>query len=345
MRTGKLTCAFCCTITCGWVASEVEARGPGARGGYGAIRYSGVYRGYVSDEQPWNAGFNTPPSDPRVDPWKDNRSVATVNPATVYPTYGSGGGANRIETSPVRPPNLGSIQNSGGDLSPGGTSGTPVISGANPSWVLKKMSDYLAAQQQVSLWITETSDRASESGEKFQLSSQQVTYVQRPDRLAVDVSTDKARTRIVYDGSGVTVIDMTKNLYGVIPAQGPVDSVLDMLARQYGMAVSADDLLYKGAYSRLEGRIRVAQDLGVETLYGQPCYHLAFIGDNVDFQIWVQSGDEPMPRKVLIVYRNAPGRPRCQLDITRWDVGAISSSVFNVEVPTGARQIKILPRQ
>jgi hypothetical protein len=69
------------------------------------------------------------------------------------------------------------------------------------------------------------------------------------------------------------------------------------------------------------------------------------MGDSVDFQIWIQANKEPVPRKVLIIYRNLPGRPRCLLEITRWDVGAIPPSVFKAEIPAGARQFKILPRQ
>ena len=176
------------------------------------------------------------------------------------------------------------------------------------------------------------------------MTNQQITYLQRPDKLAVDVNADKARTRIVCDGAGTTCIDLTRNLYGTIPVQGALDSVLDTLAREYGMAVPADDLLYKGAYARIKDKIKSAEDLGVETIDGRVCYHVAFSGDKVDAQIWFESGDAPMPRKVVIIYKNEPGRPRCKLEITRWEIAPLPASVFKAEVPAGARQIKILPR-
>jgi hypothetical protein len=268
----------------------------------------------------WNAGFGAAASPAA-------RQVATLDPgANARAASPAGGGVN-----------YGSIQNA--DLGQATT-----YSSGNPVWDVVEMSNFLARQQQLTLWITLTTERASESGQKVQLSSRQITYVRRPDRLAVEITSDEARTRIIYDGTAATVIDATRNLYGTIPVQGPLESVLDTLAREYGMAVPADDLLYKGAYDRIAGKIKAAQDLGRETLDGRSCRHVAFTGENVDFQMWVESREQPVPRKVVVIYKNLPGRPRCKLDIDRVETGPIADSVFKVEVPAGAQQIRIVPR-
>ena len=335
MRISKVTWIVACAVCCSAFMREADARS--FHGGQGSIRYAPTSGRYWYDsDQAWNAGFGAI-TNPQAEPWKENRPVATVNQSEIYPGITKqGGGENRITVSPV---NYGSILNSGG------SAGMVSSTGGNPTWAIKKMSDYLGGLQQIALWINETSERVLESGEKIQLSSEQTTYAQRPDKLAVETRTSKSDTRIVYDGKVVTVIDEVKKLYGTIPVQGGLGTVLNTLATDYGMAVPADDLLYKGAFERLKSKIRVAQDLGQDVIDGKPCEHLAFVLDNVDFQIWIPLSDKPLPRRVLIVYKNVPGQPRCMLDITRWETGPLSESVFTVTLPTDAKQIKILPRQ
>lgn len=316
---------------------EASAQRGGFGGRVGSIRYAGGSS--WDDDQAWNAGFgSTTPA------WQTGRKdVATVSPSAGPGFSRSVTAQNRVDTVAPSPLNYGSIQNSTGLVR---ASDSRISStGGNPVWLLVKMGSFLEDRQQLTLWITQTTERVNEAGQKIQVASRQITYVQHPDRLAVDITAADAHTRIVYDGTGVTTLDTTRNLIGKIPVQGSLDTVLDTLATRYGMAVPADDLLYKGAYGRLEKKIRSAQDLGVESVDGHPCYHAAFSGEAVDFEVWIQSQGDPMARRVIIHYKNTPARPRCILDLTRWETGPIPASVFNVDVPAGARQIQIMPRQ
>jgi hypothetical protein len=323
-RNRRIVVALVCAAA-PWLATARPARAQ-LGGRAGSVRYAArLYNMENYADEPWNAGFGSGP----------NYSTAPKQVATVNESIGPG--PRGSSPSPYRI-NYGSIRNSEATVP------TDYGSGGDPVWNLVRMSDFLDEQQQLTLWITVTSERAMESGQKIQLSSRQITYIQRPDKLAVEMSTDKAQTRIIYDGSGVTVIDKTKNLYGTIPVQGTLESVLDTLAKDYGMAVPADDLLCKGAYDRIKDKILFTNDLGTETIDGRECDHVVFSNYNVDVQMWVESREQPVPRKVVIIYKNRPGRPRCRLDITRFETGPIPPSVFKAEVPAGAQQIRIVPR-
>lgn len=326
MRGRLVTLLACAETLC--LASARPA--PAARGGLaaraGSVRYAARIASTAYDDQGWNAGFERPtPAYPTAP-----KDVATASPSAG--SWTPGRPTNRI--------NDGSIQNSGGPSVAG--AGSPT---GNPVWLLVGMSNYLARQRQLTMWITMTSERVAESGQKIQVTSRQITYVQRPDKLAVDVSTDQTHTRIVYDGQITTVVETTRNFYGTIPVQGTLDAVLDKLAQDYGMAVPADDLLYKGAFERLNKRIRSAEDLGTEMIDGRMCSNVALTGASVDAQIWFESGPAPMPRRVVITYKDRPGRPRCRLEITRWETNPISPSVFKADIPAGAQEIRILPHQ
>lgn len=304
------------------VPQALAQRG-GLGGRAGAVRYAARVVANQDDNEPWNAGFGSAPGYATAP-----KEIATVN---------ASGGSYRggAAPSPYRI-NYGSIESSGAAMAAVSSSGDPV-------WDIVAMSNYLAKQQYLTLEITVTTERASEAGQKIQLSSRQVTYVQRPDKLAVEINTDKSATRIVYDGSGVSVVETPRNLYGTIAVQGTLESVLDTLAREYGMAVPANDLICRGRYERIKEKIKFAQELGRATIDGRSYSHSVFSNDDVDFQTWIESREHPMPRRVLIIYKNQPGRPRCTLDITRCETGPIPASVFTTAIPAGAQEIRIAP--
>jgi hypothetical protein len=213
----------------------------------------------------------------------------------------------------------------------------------DPFVVLENMTTYLAKQQQFTLSLTETYDEVAETGPKIQLSSLRTVYLQRPDKVAADFTSDTDRRHIVYDGKNVTAVDLPQKFYGTVALQGPVDSVLDKLANEYGMVLPMEDLLYKDAYTRLADKIQDGQHLGQETVAGNKCDHVAFTQEGIDWQMWIQRGDTPIPRMIVITYRDTAGQPRYTLMVTKFDTSPIPDSAFKVELPAGAAKIDLVP--
>ena len=51
-------------------------------------------------------------------------------------------------------------------------------------------------------------------------------------------------------------------------------------------------------------------------------HHLAFRTAKVDWQIWIEDGRAPLPRKLVITYKLVPGAPVFRLELSDWDVSA-----------------------
>jgi len=51
---------------------------------------------------------------------------------------------------------------------------------------------------------------------------------------------------------------------------------------------------------------------------GFECEHLAFRNDDTDWQIWIQVGDAPIPRKYVITSKTEEGAPQYTLVIRDW---------------------------
>jgi len=213
----------------------------------------------------------------------------------------------------------------------------------DPLGLLRNMSDYLSEQRHFTLTLSDTYDEIDESGGKTQVSGVRTIHVQRPDRMAVDSISDDNHQRIVYDGESFTTIDLPRNLYGTVPMRGTIDEVLDKLATDYGMTLPMEDILYKDIYERLSARITGGQYLGEETVAGVKCDHVAFTQDDADWEIWIQQGDTPIPRMIVINYKDMAGEPRYMMMVTKWDTAPIPESAFELKLPEGATKIDLMP--
>ena len=56
-------------------------------------------------------------------------------------------------------------------------------------------------------------------------------------------------------------------------------------------------------------------------------------------QLWIARGKEPLPRRVVITYKNAPGQPQFRADLYDWKIGgaAADAAAVRVRSPGGCR--------
>ena len=60
-------------------------------------------------------------------------------------------------------------------------------------------------------------------------------------------------------------------------------------------------------------------------------------------QLWIAKGTEPLPRRVVVTYRNSPGEPQFRADLSDWKVGSkMGAAPFIFVPPPGAERIMYL---
>lgn len=85
-----------------------------------------------------------------------------------------------------------------------------------------------------------------------------------------------------------------------------------------------------------------AKHIGVGIIGGRECEHLAFRNDDTDWQLWVESGSQPIPRKLVITSKAVTGAPQYTLVITDWKTNvAAPSDAFVFKAPQGAKSVKL----
>ena len=84
-----------------------------------------------------------------------------------------------------------------------------------------------------------------------------------------------------------------------------------------------------------------ASVIGVTRIDGVDCDHLAFREGSVDWQIWIQRGDKPVPRRIVIIDRAQTSLPRYEGQLTWNEPPQITADTFTFTPPTGAIPIRI----
>jgi hypothetical protein len=80
--------------------------------------------------------------------------------------------------------------------------------------------------------------------------------------------------------------------------------------------------------------------IGRGVIEGVECEHLAFRGRDTDWQIWVQLGDRPLPRKCVITSKAVAAAPEYTVVIKEWKTDDQPSAAdFVCTPPAGARSL------
>ncbi|MEB3322861.1 MAG: DUF2092 domain-containing protein, partial [Synechococcaceae cyanobacterium] len=174
--------------------------------------------------------------------------------------------------------------------------------------LLRRMSDYLASLKEFAFEADVIEEQFFEPGQRLQFGRTVRVQVRRPDRLRAESTGDQGSTEIVYDGRTATLLDRGQNTYITVREEGSLDRLLGRATREYSLRAPLSHLLYADPYRALPPRERMGNVIGVARIGSHACQHLAFRQKDVDWQIWIRTGDQPLPCKLVITDRNPETR-------------------------------------
>lgn len=180
--------------------------------------------------------------------------------------------------------------------------------------------------------------------------NQLVTYfnyddvtVSRPDKVRINVDGEHHDVQFFFDGKTATLFDPATKLYASHPAPSTIDGMLAALDKQ-GVSFPIRDLLEASPYDTLAEGLQTAYIVGRVNINNKRFIHLVFTEASVDWQLWVNPGDKPLPRAIAIIYKTEPGTPRTVMEFSDWNLNAKPKPVlFEFAKPEGAHQIQFLP--
>ena len=101
------------------------------------------------------------------------------------------------------------------------------------------------------------------------------------------------------------------------------------------------DLFRFGTADSPTAEITGAAKLGTAKIDGVETDHYGFRQPGLDWQIWIERGPKPLPRKFVLTTTDDPARPEHAVELT-WDLSAKhSDSEFVFAPPKGSQRIAI----
>ena len=207
--------------------------------------------------------------------------------------------------------------------------------------ILRVMGSALSALPTFALEAEESFDEIPTGQPRVLLTNLRRVAVQRPNRFAADARGDSLNRSVWYDGRSLTVWDKTTNSYSTVDMPDSIDDALDTLGETYDVHVPLADLLYANPYEVLAEGATYSRYLGIHTAANVPCHHLVFAQPTIEWQIWIDAGEHPLPRKLVITYVREPGEPQYVATIQAWRLSpTLPDTLFTFEAPTGAERVE-----
>ncbi len=206
--------------------------------------------------------------------------------------------------------------------------------------ILKAMSDYLSSQKSISATFNTDIEVITPDLQKIQFDSSGQLQLSRPDKVHATRIGGYTDVEMFFDGKTFVVENKKDKLFAEADSPGSVDQLIDKIRSQLGVELPGADLFVSNPYNVLSADVVDAKHIGRGVVNGVECEHLAFRNDDTDWQIWVEVGAKPIPRKFIITSKVVTGAPQYTLLITDWKSDSmIPPGAFAFKAPDGVKKV------
>ncbi|MGB3225875.1 MAG: DUF2092 domain-containing protein, partial [Desulforhopalus sp.] len=146
-----------------------------------------------------------------------------------------------------------------------------------------------------------------------------------------------------YDGEVLTLLGKNLNVYSQSAVSGTIEDAIVAYEIETGIPAPGADLMFTDSYSVISEGSKSGFYLGTTYVGGVECHHLAIRKAEVDLQIWIKAGDEPLPMKYIITTKWLTAAPQYEIRLREWDTSPnISDQLFEFSVPEGAKKVETM---
>jgi hypothetical protein len=207
---------------------------------------------------------------------------------------------------------------------------------------LTRMSTYLGTLTSFEIKTDTTLDLVTTDGQRVQVGGNTQYKVHRPDGFQIDVVSDVMSRRYFFDGKQFTVYAPKLDYYATAAAPPTIKEALDVIYNKFGIALPLEDLFrWSDPDSPRAQKLKSGFLVGPATVDGVATDHYAFREGDHDWEIWIQQGEKPIPRKLAIVDRSDSARPTYVARLT-WNMSpTLVANDFTFKPGKDAKQIHL----
>ncbi len=204
---------------------------------------------------------------------------------------------------------------------------------------VKKMGAYLRSLKAFQVISDVTHDDVLEDGLIVQSNSKVNLLAAKPNRMRVEVTADDRHRLYLYDGKNFTVWGRIMNYYATVPAPPTIAELFQKIDEKYDVELPLIDLFKWGTNEDDINKIKTAIDVGPATVEGVTCEQYAFHQEGANWQVWIQLGEFPLPRRLVITTLNDEARPQ-HSDTFSWNLApSFNDEAFAFDPPPDAKRV------
>jgi hypothetical protein len=227
----------------------------------------------------------------------------------------------------------------------GVTAAEPVLS-EDAAKIMVRMTNFISGAPAFSLTSDTGHEIRQENGHVLEFGSHLTLTIQRPSQATGRFESRNGDiSNIVLDGKTLSIYGAIDDIsfYDTTRQPGDIDSSLEFVADQVAIPRQLFDFFSNDLTASLLSAVESGYYVGESTISGVVCDHLVLRGDKEDVQVWIARGAEPVPRRIVISYRQIEGQPRFWAQFTEWNFSPeLSDSTFTFSPPEGAERIRLL---
>jgi hypothetical protein len=204
------------------------------------------------------------------------------------------------------------------------------------------MTSYLADLKTFTADYDVDNEVVDRAGQKLQYSASGAIAVERPGKLHITRRGAFVDGELIFDGKTISLYGKDANIYAQISSPGPtIEEAIEEVRVATGIDAAGADLILADAYTSLTADVERGVDVGIGYVGGVECDHLAFRGPSVDWQIWIQTGEKPLPMKYVITTKWVTGAPQYTIRFQNWNVDPqLETKTFEFSPAAGAKKIE-----
>jgi hypothetical protein len=204
---------------------------------------------------------------------------------------------------------------------------------------LDQMGTYLRSLKDFQVQAEITTEDVLEDGEKLQYGSTTTLLAQLPSKMRVSVEGEQKSRLFLYDGKSFTLFARRMGYYATAPAPDTIGKLVQAIREKFDVEIPLVDLFLWGGPNAGTNEITDATDVGPGSVEGATCEHYAFRQPGLDWQVWVQLGDHPLPRKLVLTTLTDEARPQ-HTSVLTWNLApSFSAEAFVFDPPDDAHKI------
>lgn len=204
---------------------------------------------------------------------------------------------------------------------------------------LNKMGTYLRSLKDFQVQAEVTSEDVLTDGEKLQFGRTATILAHVPDKLRAEVDGEQVSRLFLYDGKSFTLFARRVGYYATLPAPPTIGQLIDVVSDKYNIEIPLVDLFLWGSPRANTVEITAASDVGPGESGGVTCEHYAFRQPGLDWQVWIQLGDHPLPRKLVLTTTTDEARPQ-HTSVLTWNLApSYNAESFVFHAPADAHRI------